>query len=482
MICSKYSPSVCGCYVDLKDIADGKVHKLTIELTIPFVDQLALQAWQLYPNAICGEIEEEVKTSLRALVWCMVNPNVVKETFQFLEDKEIDEEMPSVVPISRKFTQIGKPSMIISHYSSTPIPSQTLHIKYQRMHNNKAYTADEPASRADTNDDENEPIVIDFHYTDAEFDKYQVDKSLVNHAEFAELIASQNPDNVLNAGDVVKIIENEVKGALLVKSNKLNGSSINLKTDKLRLDVLSGTIQLGRSNLAGFGLKPNTYNGLVNELQTPLLIPSQELTREIFEGTAKANGLEISKSIPLRNATNLTMMFPRSPFDITCFENIMYQNVQLTVNKRTYPDTEFQSTCGARFYQHQLIANELDGALEATQEFEDSFTQPLNDPTTGKRYTNCRSDATSFGINFQLERSKAGYVFDGIDTGSQSITVSFRGQPLYRNIDDTYYIPDIDSPDVHPPVPEAWVCSDTFFTWSSKGVEYFPNSIPRGYE
>ena len=106
-----------------------------------------------------------------------------------------------------KFTQIDKPSMIVSHYSSTPTPSQTLHIKYQRIHDKKAYTADEPASRADTNDDENEPIVIDFHYTDAEFDKYQVDKSLVNHAEFAELIASQNPDNVLNAGDVVKIID-----------------------------------------------------------------------------------------------------------------------------------------------------------------------------------------------------------------------------------------------------------------------------------
>ena len=479
---SQYSPSVCGCYIDLKDIADGLPHKFTIELTIPFVDQLALQAWQLYPNSICGEIEEEVKTSLRAMVWSQVNPNIVKETLQFLEDKEIDEEIPSVIPITRKFTQIGKPANIVSHYSGSPTPTQTLHIKYQRLHANKPYTADEPASRTDTNDDANEPIVIDFHYTDEEFTKYEVDRSQVNHAEFAELIASHNPNYPLNAGDSIKIIENEVKGALLIKSNKLNGSSINLKTEKLRLDVLNGTIQLGRSNCAGFGLKPGVYQGLVRELQTPLLVPSQELTREIFEGTAKANGLEISKTMPLRNATNITMMFPRSPFDITCFENIMYQNVQLVVNKRTYPDTEFQSTCGARFYQHQLIANELDGALEATQEFEDSFTQPLNDPTTGKRYTNCKSDGTSFGINFQLERSNAGYVFDGLDTGSNSVTVTFRGQPMYRGNDDTYFIPDLDNPDQHPPSCEAWICSDTYFTWSVKGVEYFPNGVPLGYE
>ncbi len=176
------------------------------------------------------------------------------------------------------------------------------------------------------------------------------------------------------------------------------------------------------------------------------------------------------------------MMFPKSPFDITCFDNIMYQNVQLVVNKRTYPDTEFQSTCGARFYQHQLIANELDGALEATQEFEDSFTQPLNDPTTGKRYTNCKSDGTSFGINFQLERSNAGYVFDGLDTGTNSITITFRGQPLYRGDDDTYFIPDLEYKDQHPPSPEAWICSDTYFAWSVNGVEYFPRGVPAGFE
>ena len=392
---SQYSPSVCGCYVDLADVADGQRHPLNIELTIPFTDQLALQAWQLYPNSICGEIEEEVKTSLRAMVWCQVNPNVVKDTLQFLDDTAINEELPAVIPITRKFTQIGKPASIVSEY------------------------------KAGTSDD-------------------------------------------------------VVEGTFKVNDGTANG--IDLKTEKLTLDVLGGTIQLGRSNLAGFGLKPGVYQGLIRELQTPLLIPSQELTREIFEGSAKVNGLEISKSIPLRNATNITMMFPKSPADITTFDNIMYQNVQLVVNKRTYPDTEFKNTCTARFYQHQLIANELDGALEATQEFEDSFTQPLNDPTTGKRYTNCRSDGTSFGINFQLERSNAGYVFDGLDTGSNSVTVTFRGQPMYRGDDDTYYIPDSELPDVHPPAPEAWICSDTYFTWSVNGIDYFPNGIPEGYE
>ena len=82
---AQYSPSVCGCYIDLVDIADGQPHTFTIELTIPFTDQLALQAWQLYPNAICGEIEEEEKILLHAMVWCQVYPNIVKQTLEFLE-------------------------------------------------------------------------------------------------------------------------------------------------------------------------------------------------------------------------------------------------------------------------------------------------------------------------------------------------------------------------------------------------------------
>ena len=208
--------------------------------------------------------------------------------------------MPAVVPITRKFTQVGKPANIVVQYKAGEAPNEN---------------------------EETDPNIL----------KVNVSK-----------------DKVVN--DKLTI-------------TAANG--IDMKVGKITLNVLGGTIQLGRSNLSGFGLKPGVYQGLIRELQTALLVPSQELTREIFEGTAKVNGLEISKSMPLRNATNITMMFPKSPLDITCFDNIMYQNVQLVVNKRTYPDTEFSNTCSARFYQHQLIANELDGCLQATQEFED---------------------------------------------------------------------------------------------------------------
>ena len=393
---SQMSPSICGDYYDMTVLADGKPHTLAFELTIYFTDQLAFQAWQLYPNSLIGEIEEEVSTALDAMVWHQVNPNVVKEVKQFLNDTVINEEIPAVVPITRKFTQVGSPATIVSVYK-------------------------EGAS----ND------ILDGHI------------------------------KVPNGTD--------------------NG--IDMKCEEAILNIRGGTITVMRSDLAGFGIKPDCLAGLQRELQTPLLIPSQQLVREAFQGNVSPAGIDVSKSITLNNATNITVMFPKRTNEITCYDNIMYQNVQLTINNIKYPDTEFENTVCPRFYQYQLIANELDGTLEATQEFEDSFTQPLNDLQTGKRNANCRSDGTSFGINFQLERSNAGYVFDGVSTGSNSITVKFKGQPMFRGDDDTYYNFDVNDKQSHPQPPEMWICTDTYFTWSiSDKVKYFSDNVPAGLD
>ena len=199
------------------------------------------------------------------------------------------------------------------------------------------------------------------------------------------------------------------EGYLKVTNDSANG--LDIKLGKASLSITAGTIDMMRTNIAGFNLKPECHAQIHQLLQTPIIIPSQTLDRRPFASAATSNGIDANIDIALSNATNITVMFPKRHNDCTCFDNVMYQNVSLSVNKHEYPDTEV-STIGARFYQMQLVANELDGTLEATKEFEDSFTDPLNDSTTGTRYKNCRSDGTSFGINFQLERSNAGYVFD----------------------------------------------------------------------
>ena len=385
---SNMNESVCGIYIPCADIADAQPHQFAMELTIPYQDFLKYQAFTLYPNKIAGELKELVQT-----VWAPINPSIVKERIEFLDDKTIAESFPSNLALTRKFTQIGNPANIVIE-----------------MKDGTAPTAD--------------------------------------------------------------------SGYLKVTNGSENG--IDVKLGKASLSITSGTVEMMRTNISGFNLKPECHSQIYQLLKTPIIIPSQTLDRRIFASAAKANGIDANIDIALSNATNITVMFPKRHNDCTCFDNIMYQNVSLSVNKHEYPDTEV-STIGARFYQMQLVANELDGTLEATKEFEDSFTDPLNDTTTGTRYKNCRSDATSFGINFQLERPNAGYVFDGIDTDTKTVPISFKGKPIYTGENDTYYIFDPDHKDQHPPPPELWICQDTYFTMSTDGLKYHGPETPAGY-
>ena len=54
------SPNVAGCYLPLELFNNGKTVKCEMELIIPFTDQLALQAWRLYPNRILGEWKKKL--------------------------------------------------------------------------------------------------------------------------------------------------------------------------------------------------------------------------------------------------------------------------------------------------------------------------------------------------------------------------------------------------------------------------------------
>ncbi len=257
------------------------------------------------------------------------------------------------------------------------------------------------------------------------------------------------------------------------------------------LSVTNCIVEQMRTNIAGFAVKPHVLDQLRQLLQTPIIIPSQTLDRRHFPNAAGPNGIDTTTDIALNSCTNITVVFPKNSNDATCFDNIMYENVQLFVNKHAIPDTELQ-TVGARFYQLQLVANELDGPLEATKEFENSFTDALNNmdegsPDYGKRRSNCRDDGTSFGINFQLERANAGYVFDGVDYGSVTVPITFRGKPMFKGNNDTYYnfsVKDDGTVDTtrHPPPAELWLCIDCYFTMDAKnGLVYHGYKIPPEY-
>ena len=372
---SDYSQSVCGTYVDLVDIMDGQKHDVEFEMNLPFEDMLALQAFDLYPNRIVGDIEIRFYVKPAGLVYCQVDPRKIKEVKEFMEDSTIASTFKSIPIFKHGFTQIGNDSKI---------------------------------------------------------------------------------------------------AALNVGSDK----SITPTTESITLSCLGLTVTACKSNMFGFGVKESTLQAIEQMFSEPVSIPSQQLDYNAFPTAPTAAGVQGTMNSPLSNITSITVVFPKHANDYTCFDNPIYHNLQLTINGKNYPD-EPVSTLGARFLQYQLVASELDGGIQCTKEFEDSLTMPKN-KDDGTRYKNTLSDASSFMLNIQTERSRGGYLFDGLDSNGQNVPIQIRGQPIHSGDGDTYFNCD-ETGQNHPPPPQVFFCRDTYFIVDiHDGLVYHLKGCPPG--
>ena len=112
------SPNVCGCYIPMSDLDGNKWKKVKMELIIPFTDQMTLQNWRLYPNAIIGDIVEEIKTSLDSLVWCQIPPENVSKIKRKTSYNPLNEYGAITIPnLSNNFVQIGQESRIVGKFA-----------------------------------------------------------------------------------------------------------------------------------------------------------------------------------------------------------------------------------------------------------------------------------------------------------------------------------------------------------------------------
>jgi len=84
---------------------------------------LALQALDLYPNKICGNLALKGYFRTKGYVWCMVNPLNVKEIKEFLESENInfvtDDNLNSMY--HHEFTQAGNTANIITNFTVSTI-------------------------------------------------------------------------------------------------------------------------------------------------------------------------------------------------------------------------------------------------------------------------------------------------------------------------------------------------------------------------
>jgi len=63
------------------------------------------------------------------------------------------------------------------------------------------------------------------------------------------------------------------------------------------------------------------------------------------------------------------------------------------------------------------------------------------------------------------------------DFNGQNIAIQLKGNPIYSGNNDIYY--NIDAAGSrHPPLPQLWLCYDTYFEVSASGVKYISDQTP----
>jgi hypothetical protein len=178
------------------------------------------------------------------------------------------------------------------------------------------------------------------------------------------------------------------------------------------------------------------------------------------------SGLNTSITTSLWNTTDIIILFSRRGDDYTIDKNIMYENIILKVGNRNIPNFPL-STIGAKFLGMMYNASDFaDFELGMIAEFEDSLTRKRNDKRiidgTFNRI-NMSSDCKSFLLNIQFERQGGGTYFGGLF--GTNVTINLSGTLIFRGQNDSYFIPDLVYPTLHPPSSLICFVNDALIVW-----------------
>ena len=306
------------------------------------------------------------------------------------------------------------------------------------------------------------------------------------------LIQSSNPlydHKFAQAGNKLKVIKTCAYTKAIAGDTSTTpvtlpvNSSIAFTLDDDTFTCTSLTITELKCSSYGYKVNPSVMKQISTLFSSsnPFIIPAEFVDCKKFSQGSDGSSIDTDFSYALHNCTDAILAFPKDSTSITCYENPMLKNLQLTIDGKLYPVKSIE-TVGERFFNMALTASNLDENDECTEEYEDSLTRPLNDDA-GNRFARTKNDQTSFIPPIQLERNGAGFFFDGIETGNENVKVRLTAVPMYSGANDTYYIPDSTAPTVHPPNPEIWFNRDVYWTLDlDNGLKFHKTGTPKQYD
>jgi hypothetical protein len=220
------------------------------------------------------------------------------------------------------------------------------------------------------------------------------------------------------------------------------------------------------STITGFSLREEVKSALATYYSTrPFVVPSERIWLNSFSTGPDAGGLNCSMTIPLNNAKEVIVLFPRSANDLTVFRNPQYRGLMITMLNRNFPQKGCD-TNSTEFYRLELEACNLDTILPPTESFENSFLKKVF-PVKPSRQR-CNEDDTDFLVCFNLERQSANAFFsDPVNSASETITLV--GSPQVQGDGDIYFNlaaeNEPDKPNEARPI--LGIVSDTFWMFST---------------
>ena len=252
-------------------------------------------------------------------------------------------------------------------------------------------------------------------------------------------------------------------------------------TNTSAFDVVGFSITKISSQMMGYNVRNETIEAIHNHLkQMPLFLPAQSLDYIPYPAPTTGGNYSQSAQVMFENVECISVMFPTTPQQITCFKNPNIQNFQLKIDNALFPPVPIatNTNISPEFLTYQLNASDLDGSIEPTKSWMSSITESRTD-MNDTRYANSRFDDTDFMLNISTERSQGGFVFDGMSS-TKPINVELRFSPVVSGNNDVYYRPDGDNlANVIQVPPELWLCRDVFFECGVGYLKYHREGSPK---
>ena len=209
----------------------------------------------------------------------------------------------------------------------------------------------------------------------------------------------------------------------------------------------------------GYRMDTTALRSLVSHFSSqPFTVCAQKVEVNQFPSGPEASGLRTSMNVKFNHCTDIEILHPTDSRQRTVFRNIQYDNYQIQIGNRRFPE-QFVGTQSAEFHEQQIQSTDFDSIFEANDEYEHSLTDArIEEKADGTvQILKPTTDNTSFVPIFQLERSGSGTElwFDGIDSPNEKVELT--GKPQFQGRADVYY------KDANTPSPILCCCGEAYW-------------------